>query len=144
MMSYFLGEITFEQFVAWKMSWKYWLDETKTRCNTRIMTKNSLNWFKGVRWLMKVEWLEDKLNTQLFRYENPDRCHIQRWNVNYYHKYKCKNIPLSLNFPITKEEFLFFIFMISKRVTNTRWSSSSDESILTCFTNLRKEGFGPR
>ena len=34
--------------------------------------------------------------------------------------------------------------MSSKRVTNTRCISSSDESILICFTNLRKEGFVPR
>ena len=34
--------------------------------------------------------------------------------------------------------------MSSKRLTNTRCSSSSDESILTCFTNLIKEGFVPK
>ena len=37
-----------------------------------------------------------------------------------------------------------FVLTSSKRVKNTHCSSSSDESILTCFTNLRKEGFTPR
>ena len=55
-----------------------------------------------------------------------------------------KTIPLSFNFPILKYECLFFIFTSPKRVTNTHCSSSNDESILTCFTNLRKEGFIPR
>ena len=34
--------------------------------------------------------------------------------------------------------------MSPNRVTNTRWSSSSDESILIFFMNLRKEGFVPK
>ena len=43
-----------------------------------------------------------------------------------------------------KDECLFFIFTSSKRVTNTRYSSSIYESILIRFMNLRKEGFIPR
>ena len=104
---------------------------------------HSLNCLKGVRGLKKVDRLGDKLNTQLFIYANVDRCHVQRWTMNY-HKTKCKNTPLSLNFPITKDECLFFIFSSSKRVINTRCSSSEDESILIHFTNQRKEGFIPR
>ena len=55
-----------------------------------------------------------------------------------------KTIPLSFNFPTSKRECLFSFFTSSKRVTNTHWSSSSDESILIFFTNLRKEGFIPK
>ena len=50
-----LGETSFEQFVAWQMTWKHWLEETRTRCNARNMTKHYLNWLKGVRWLTKVD-----------------------------------------------------------------------------------------
>ena len=37
-----------------------------------------------------------------------------------------------------------FVLKSSKKVTNPRCSSSSDESILTCFMNLKKEGFTPK
>ena len=60
------------------------------------MTKNSLNWLKGVRWLTKADWLRDKLKTQIFRYANADRCHVQRWTVDYCHKNKWKPFPFPL------------------------------------------------
>ena len=37
-----------------------------------------------------------------------------------------------------------FGFTSSKRVTNTRYSLSEDNSNLICFTNLREEGFVPK
>ena len=108
-----------------------------------IWQKNSLNWLKGVRWLTKVDRLGDKLNTQLFRYANTYRYHVQRWTVDY-HKYKWKKLPFHLISPYFNIWVPLFIFTSSKRVINTHYSSSSDESILTCFMNLRKEGFVPR
>ena len=135
-------DTSFEPIVARKMTWQHWLDATETRCNARTITTHSLNWLKGVMWLTKGDWLGDKMNTQVFRNENVDRFHVQRWTVSC-HWYKWKDIPLSLNFPTMKDECLFFVFTSSKRVTNTRCSSLEYQSILICFKNLWKEWFIP-
>ena len=54
---------------------------------------------------MKVDRLGDKLKTQLLRYENVDKCHVQRCRVLSYKQ--MKTIPLSFNFPTSKGECLF-------------------------------------
>ena len=88
-MSYFSGRD-----ILWTVWWyDTWigsieLNDNRTRCNVRNMRKNSLNWLKGVRWLTKVDRLRDKLKTQLFIYANVDRCHVERWTVEYFHKTK--------------------------------------------------------
>ena len=55
-------------------------DKNQMQCKDMVM--HSSNWPKGVRWLTKVDWLEDKLNTQLFKNENVDRFNVQMWTVS--------------------------------------------------------------
>ena len=75
-----------------------------------ILTKHSLDWLKGVRWLTKVDRLGDKLKTQLFRYANADRGHVQRWTIEYCHINKWKPFPFPLTSPPRKvsSSFLFY------------------------------------
>ena len=119
------------------------LNKNRTKHNARNMTKHSLNWLKGVRWLTKVDRFRDKLKTQLFRYANANRCHVQRWTVKCCHINKWKTFHFPLISPPRKVS-TSFCFLTPKRVTNTCWSSSSVESILIFFMNLRKEGFVPK
>ena len=77
-----------------------------TQCNGKTM--NYLNWLKGVKWLMKLDRLKDKFNTQLFDIENENRCHVQGWTMSF-HKYKWKMSPIPLISPSWRMS-TFFIF----------------------------------
>ena len=112
-MSWISEETSFEQFMARQVTWQNWLDETETRCNARNMVEHSLNWLKGFRWLMKVDRLGDKLNTQLFRYANIDMCHVQRWTVDF-HKYKWKTLYFPLIYPSLADECLFLFLRFQR------------------------------
>ena len=110
-MSYFL-----ERDILWTIWWHdTWLgsielNNNSTRCNERNMTTHSLNWLKGVRWLTKVDRLRDKLKTQLFRYANANRCHVQRWTIDYFHINKWKPFPFPLISPPRKESASFCFY----------------------------------
>ena len=92
------------------MNWKHWIDKTWTRCNARNTTMHSLNWIKGVRWLTKVDRLGGKLKNQLFRYENANRFHVQRWTVEYCHINKWKPFPFPLISPPRKSSASFHFY----------------------------------
>ena len=102
--------------ILWKVWWHdTWLgsielNENITRCNARNMKNHSLNWLKGVGWLTKVDWLGDKLKMQLFRSANVERCHVQRWTVDYFHKNKWKPFPFPLILPPRKVSASFCFY----------------------------------
>ena len=108
--SYFSGR-DIKQF-WWHDTWLGSIEsnENRTRCNARNMTKHSLNWLKWFRWLTKVDRLRDKMKTQLFRYANADKCHVQRWTIDYFHKNKWKPFPFPLISPPWKvsSSFIFY------------------------------------
>ena len=58
----------------------------------------------------KVDRLRDKLKTQLFRYANADRCHVQWWTVEYFHINKWKPFPFPLISPPRKVSASFHFY----------------------------------
>ena len=101
---------------------------------------HSFERLKWVTWLMKVDRHGDQLNTQLID-----------MIVQTSAMFKCNNKQLPLftkwfpsHFPHHDRWVPLFIFMSSKRVTNTRYSFSKYKSSLICFMNLREEGFIPK
>ena len=63
-----------------------------------------------IRWLTKVDWFGDKMNTQLFIYANADRCHVQRWTIDYCHIKKWKPFPFPLISPPRKVSAPFHFY----------------------------------
>ena len=106
----------------------------------RKWTMHSFERLKGVIWLMKVDRHKDQLNTQLIEMiwrQVP----CSKAMKNYCHLF-AKLFPSY--FPHHDRWVPLFYFTSSKRVTNTRYSSSEDKSKLICFTNLREERFVPK
>ena len=106
----------------------------------RQWTMHSFERLKGVAWLMKVDRHRDQMNTQLTEMicrhvpcskVTPNYCHLfAKWFRSHFPHHGWW-VPL-------------FSFTSSKRVTNTRYSSSKDKSKLICLMKLREEGFDPK
>ena len=110
----FLREVTFEQLGGMTHDLEVLTHENRTKCNERNIMKHSLNWIQGVRWLTKMDRLEDKLKTQ-----NVLICkckHVPCSKVDYRAlPYKqLKTIPLSFNFPTSKGECLFSFLWVQR------------------------------
>ena len=89
---------------------------------------------------MKVDRHRDQLNNQL----TDMMCRqvpCSKVTTNNCHYLQNDSLPIS---PVMVDECLFFGFMSSKRITNTRYSLLEDKSRIICFTNLREEGFVPK
>ena len=133
----FIAEkVPFEHWTTWKMTWNHWHNEEKTICNARI-------W-----WC--ILWIDSKDLNDSWKWINS----MTRWIPNCL-KWKYKHVPCSrVDYEIQSIQMkyvphhngwvpLLFLTRL-KRVTNTQYSSSSDESNLICFMNLRKEWFIPK
>ena len=140
----FLREVTFEKVDGTTHDLAVLTCENRIWCNARNITKHPLNWLKGVRWLTRMDRLEDKLKTQTVQICKCKQVPCSKVDCRVLPYKQMKTIPLFFNFPTSKGECLFFIFMSPKRVTNTHWSSSSDESILIFLRTLERRDSFPK
>ena len=67
--------LPFEHRAAWLKTWQHWLDEVE---HNATMNNAIFKRLKGVAWLMKLDRLRNKLNTQFTEW-NVDKFHVQRW-----------------------------------------------------------------
>ena len=58
------------------------------------------------------KWInsETSWKNQMFRYANADRCHVQRWTIEYYHINKWKPFPFPLISPPGKSSASFHFY----------------------------------
>ena len=99
--------IFFEHWAARQKTWQLWLDEEN---HNTTLDNAFFERIKGVTWLMKVDWLRDKMiyliNWMKFRQVPCSKV------TNNYHLF-AKWFP-SLNFPIMVDECLFSFLQVQR------------------------------
>ena len=110
----FLREVTFEQLDNMTHDLAVLTHENRNRCNARNITNNSLNWVKEVRWITKMDWLEDKLKTQTVQICKCRQVPCSKVDYRVLPYKQMKTISISFNFPTSKGECLFSFLWVQR------------------------------
>ena len=84
--------------------------------------QGSILWIDSKESSDSKKWIDSETSwkTQLFRYVNANRCHVQRWTIEYCHIKKAKPFPFPLISPPQKVS-AYFHFYESKEGNKHSW-----------------------